>query len=61
MRTIASQLRECADSLQEKAHNLDDDHGTAQIEDVVRSLRKHSEVLERLAGKHEPDSKLDSE
>lgn len=61
MRTIASQLRECADSLQEKAHNLDDVHGTAQIEDVVRSLREHSEVLESLAGKHETEATHDSE
>ena len=56
MRKIATQLRECADLLQEKAKNLDSAHGTQQLEDVIKSLREHSKVIVGLAGKIESES-----
>ncbi len=56
MRKIATQLRECADLLQEKAKNLDCAHGTQQLEDVIKSLRQHSDVIVELAGTIETES-----
>ncbi len=59
MRKIATKLRECADLLQDKAKNLDGAHGTEQIEDVISSLREHSQVIDQLAVKIEPESDSD--
>ena len=60
MRKIATKLRECADLLQDKAMKLDGAHGTEQIEDVIRSLREHSEMIDELAVRIEPEDPSES-